>query len=89
MIGQHDPGRVLAWIQERSTCQIPDQESSTELHTKGISCISTVTTVNIKGSASIHANVKTYKISTVSSLNLSYPHIIVIILYLEALGHGQ
>ena len=32
VIGQHDPGRVLAWIQERITCHIPDQKSSPELH---------------------------------------------------------
>ena len=31
-IGQHDPDRVLAWIQERITCHIPDQKSSPELH---------------------------------------------------------
>ena len=32
VIGQHDPDRVLAWIQERITCHIPDQKSSPELH---------------------------------------------------------
>ena len=32
VIGRHDPDRVLAWIQERITCHIPDQKSSPELH---------------------------------------------------------
>ena len=32
VIGRNDPDRVLAWIQERITCHIPDQKSSPELH---------------------------------------------------------
>ena len=32
VIGQDDPDRVLAWIQERTTCHLPDKESDPELH---------------------------------------------------------
>ena len=32
VIGQDDPDKVLSWIQERITCQIPDKETSPELH---------------------------------------------------------
>ena len=32
VIGQDDPDRVLAWIQERITCHLPDNESDPELH---------------------------------------------------------
>ena len=32
VIGQDDPDRVLAWIQERITCHFPDKESDPELH---------------------------------------------------------
>ena len=32
VIGRDDPEKVLAWIQERVTCHIPDKESDPELH---------------------------------------------------------
>ena len=32
VIGRDDPDRVLAWIQERITCHLPDKESDPELH---------------------------------------------------------
>ena len=32
MIGRDDPSKVLAWIEERITCHIPDQENNPELH---------------------------------------------------------
>ena len=32
VIGEHDPDSVLAWIQERITCHIPDKDGSPELH---------------------------------------------------------
>ena len=32
VIGQDDPDRVLAWIQERIACHLPDKESDPELH---------------------------------------------------------
>ena len=32
VIDQHKPGKVLACIQERITCQIPDKESNPDLH---------------------------------------------------------
>ena len=32
VIDQDEPGKVLAWIQERITCQIPDSESNPDLH---------------------------------------------------------
>ena len=32
VIGQHDPDRVLTWIQERITCHIPNKDGSPELH---------------------------------------------------------
>ena len=32
VIGQDDPEKVLSWIQEGITCQIPDKETSPELH---------------------------------------------------------
>ena len=32
VIGCDDPEKVLAWIQERVTCHIPDKESDPELH---------------------------------------------------------
>ena len=32
VIGLDDPDRVLAWIQERITCHLPDKESDSELH---------------------------------------------------------
>ena len=32
LIGQDDPDKVLSSIQERITCQIPDKETSPELH---------------------------------------------------------
>ena len=32
IIGRDDPEKVLAWIQERVTCHIPDKESDPELH---------------------------------------------------------
>ena len=32
VIGRDDPDRVLAWIQERITCHLPDKKSDPELH---------------------------------------------------------
>ena len=32
VIDQDEPGKVLAWIQERITCQIPDKETNPDLH---------------------------------------------------------
>ena len=32
MIGRDDPSKVFAWIEERITCHIPDQENNPELH---------------------------------------------------------
>ena len=32
VIDQDEPGKVLAWIQKRITCQIPDKESNPDLH---------------------------------------------------------
>ena len=32
MIGRDDPSKVLAWIEERITCHISDQENNPELH---------------------------------------------------------
>ena len=34
VIDQDEPGKVLAWIQERITCQIPDSESNPRLATR-------------------------------------------------------
>ena len=32
VIGWDDPDKVLAWIQERINCYLPDKESDPELH---------------------------------------------------------
>ena len=32
VIGRDDPDQVLAWIQDRITCHIPDKDSNPELH---------------------------------------------------------
>ena len=32
VIGEDDPDKVLAWIQDRITCHIPDKDSNPELH---------------------------------------------------------
>ena len=32
VIGRDDPEKVLAWIQERVTCHIPEKKSDPELH---------------------------------------------------------
>ena len=32
VIGKDDPDKVLAWIQDRRTCHIPDKNSNPELY---------------------------------------------------------
>ena len=32
VIGVDDPDKVLAWIEDRITCKLPDKESDSELH---------------------------------------------------------
>ena len=62
MIGRDDPSKVLAWIEERITCHIPDQENNPELHILVLGTNCTNAAIIAKGNASVgrrllpHAN---------------------------------
>ena len=49
VINQDDPDKVLAWVEQRITCHIPEEQSNLELH-RAIRCTSAVITASADAS---------------------------------------
>ena len=57
VIGIDDADKVLAWIEDRITCKLPDKESDPELHAmvtkQNTNCTNAVDIANVKSSMGV------------------------------------